>query len=83
MKTRTVDRIRRDGPKLHRSLVCTHRGAEIEQRPWLICSKKDRTIPVFACAVHGECTLTTRAINQTEKNCLKCEDITPPAEANQ
>lgn len=58
------------------SLTCQHRGEEVRQVECKACPRETVLKPVYACALHGECTLTR--VNQDIKGCNKCPDRQPP-----
>lgn len=56
--------------------VCIHRGEIIEsKRPCKLCGAKGELYDLYACALHGKCSLGKRASDL--KMCHGCPDATP------
>ena len=53
---------------------CIHRGAQVDERKCKLCGERGVIRPVFACAVHGECTERAWAVGQKEAKCDICQD---------
>ena len=81
-----VERIRRqcksDEPTAPADVVaaCIHRGAPTGlEHPCEPCGTRGKMEPVYACAIHGVCTIrrwTLLASKQPEQACIRCEDLT-------
>lgn len=59
------------------NLVCVHRGEPMRIIDCEICGRRGQQEQVFACAIHGECTVR-KAVRTTHggmKNCLSCENF--------
>lgn len=65
---------------------CVHRGGRIRDAICQTCGSKWRPIPVYHCAVHGECVVTSREAVERRadgslgyiRSCHGCEDALPP-----
>lgn len=53
-------------------LACVHRGAELRVQRGDLCGCRDAAMRVFACSIHGECTLHKQAGHI--RSCAACED---------
>ena len=60
------------------ALECVHRGDQVvRQEECTLCGGRRRVADVYACAIHGECTLRrTRAGSGGPPNCLGCPERT-------
>jgi len=57
---------------------CRHRSLQtIRYEPTNLCASRGGKIAVYACELHGECTLRRFKHNQGPAICLGCEDQTP------
>ena len=57
-------------------LACVHRGEQVSTVGCATCGGGTTQIPVFACAIHEDCTLTRDAGGGTAI-CAKCQDRSP------
>lgn len=65
----------RERPLPAHLVACAHRGEKVREVPCLLCGERDQIVPVFACAVHGECTLRhSGRPRQKLANCLGCRE---------
>lgn len=60
-----------------RTLDCQHRGEQTREATADLCGYRKKQFPVFACAIHGECSLSRFCRKQTVKSCAVCEDRSP------
>lgn len=82
-KSRQPRRIR-SADKTPADLPCLHRGEQIDTRPCNTCGgNKGKPQAVYACAVHGECTMHQRIkrdhTNKPIHACVGCDDQQPTA----
>ncbi len=71
----------RDGaPSASPSLPCVHRGSAVRTIKCELCGGNKRIVPVYSCALHGECALSrTKSGSRGEvRQCLSCKDRTEP-----
>lgn len=57
---------------------CLHRGEMVRKEPCTSCEEetgKKINAKVFACAVHGECTLFRKDLDSGAKHCWDCSDV--------
>lgn len=52
---------------------CTHLGLATETHLCDLCSLKGQPFQVYACAIHGECSLTRK--HSQVKSCAACADF--------
>ena len=59
------------------AISCTHRGDLIRNQECKPCQAHGQSpVPVFGCAIHGECTLNNTSIHPRIKACATCQDCT-------
>lgn len=61
---------------------CIFRESFLEEVPCQVCGQKDKTASVYACALHGKCTVGSHGVTQDGTNatgkvkvCISCDDI--------
>lgn len=54
--------------------ACRHRGGALREVACELCSRKDQRETVFACPIHGECTVRRYRSGTSEKTCLTCAE---------
>lgn len=55
-------------------LTCAHRGDVIRQQAADLCGLRGQLFDVFACDLHGECSLRRVCFKQTVQSCTACKD---------
>lgn len=61
-------------------LPCLHRGLELREVRCQLCGDRGKQVAVFACSLHGECTLRRyKVAKQPERCCNVCPDYRQPA----
>lgn len=55
-------------------LPCTHRGEELRQEKCNLCGSLDRFVPVHACKIHGECSVSRYNAKQAMPICTRCNE---------
>jgi len=58
----------------HDPMACVHRGEEIRLEKCQLCGTENRSESVYACSVHGECTLSRFKSGKSPVCCLGCPD---------
>lgn len=54
--------------------ACRHRGEKLRDEKCRLCSRRERIEPVFACAIHGQCTERRFKSGRGPVTCLGCEN---------
>ena len=64
-----------DGSK-KQATTCRHRLPQVREMTSDLCGMKGQSIPVYGCAIHGECThgVACRFQDPNVRVCLVCED---------
>lgn len=82
----TADEMRRPQPQPKREKLpdlkpedfpCVHRGGVLEVRTCELCGNRGKVFDVFACVVHGRCSVQTRERGLIA--CVACEDQHEPS----
>lgn len=60
--------------KVEPDLTCTHRGPVLREVPCKLCGAQQKTVAVYQCAIHSECTLTRTKSGTDFTCCLTCRD---------
>lgn len=56
--------------------TCQHRGDQIRTMTSDLCGQRGHNIPVYSCALHGECThgQACKGQDKSVRICITCED---------
>lgn len=62
--------------KRERAKGCQHRGEQIRTMTSDLCGQRGHNIPVYSCALHGECThgQACKGQDKSVRICITCED---------
>lgn len=64
---------------LANAFQCSHRSEDpIRSDVSNLCGTRGDTTAIFACEIHGECSLSRYCTRQTVKTCMGCPDIARP-----
>lgn len=57
---------------------CVHRGQVLREDTSNLCGSRGEQVRIFACAIHGECSLATYCNAQRVRTCARCGDRKTP-----
>lgn len=56
------------------SITCIHRGEAVREDTANLCGMRGKQTTIYACAIHGECSLRRYCTRQTVRTCITCDD---------
>lgn len=59
------------------ALSCSHRGAVVRSELCKLCGGIEKNVEIFACDLHGECSLHRFKAGKGPRSCVSCKDRTP------